>query len=381
MKSPAINSPFALAVLLVACVDSGVAQLADNRPNQIESLQSDENRKPLSRADLLNAMLYTSKAFRLAEQKVSPALVTIESYGGVSAVQGRITGIRAQGEGNTTGILISPDGYILTSTFNFVQQPPVISVITSDGQRRFAKLLGRDDTRKICLLKVDGVSDLPVVEIAKVDELKVGQWALSLGVGYGDTSPAVSMGIISATNRIGGRAVQTDANISPANYGGPLIDLQGRIIGICVPLDPRSQAVGAGVAWYDSGIGFAIPLDGLEKVIQRLKKNDDIRPGFIGVLAIPNPAGNGLYISRVFQESPAAKVGMLVEDILVAVNGNKVNDMLKFKSILNGMEAGTDIELSVLKGGEGTPVNLTITLVDPPKPKNQLDGIEVPQIR
>jgi len=209
----------------------------------------------LAQGQSAETMQATAKAFRIAEAKTEPLLVTIESYGGVGTKQGKIGGIRKQGEGNTTGVLIGSEGYIITSTFNFVTEPLIITVVTSDGVRRVARMMGRDDSRKICLLKIDDISDLPKFanpETAKLDELKVGQWALSMGVGYGDRSPAVSMGIISAKNRIGGRAVQTDANISPANYGGPLIDIQGRLIGICVPLNPQSSAVGAGVEWYET---------------------------------------------------------------------------------------------------------------------------------
>lgn len=191
--------------------------------------------------DSRQAMLLTSTAFRLAVERIRPALVTIESFGGVSAVQGRIGGIRGQGEGNTTGILISDQGHIVTSTFNFIQSPPVITVITSDGKRRVANLLGRDETRKICLLKIDPVDEIALPEIADYASVMVGQWAISVGVGYGDLSPAISTGIISAKNRVGGRAIQTDANISPANYGGPLLDIQGRLIGVCVPMNPQSQ--------------------------------------------------------------------------------------------------------------------------------------------
>ena len=140
--------------------------------------------------DPFYAIKLTSRAFRRAAEKISPTLVTIESYGGIGTRKGQIGGIRQQGEGNTTGVMISPDGYILTSTFNFIQQPPVISVITSDGERRFAKLLGRDDTRKICLLKIENVSDMPVPEMVSAADVTVGQWAMSIGVGYGDTSPA-----------------------------------------------------------------------------------------------------------------------------------------------------------------------------------------------
>ena len=230
-----------------------------------------------------NSLQILPKVFRRAEEAVRPTLVTIESFGGVSAVAGKIGGIRSRGEGNTTGVMISPDGYVVTSTFNFITRPPVITVITSDGKRRVATMLGRDNIRKVCLLKVDDVQDMPVPEMIDVDEVSVGQWALSMGVGYGDLSPAISIGIISAKNRVGGRAIQTDANISPANYGGPLIDLKGRVIGICVPLSPGSQSVGAGVEWYDSGIGFAIPLAQATDLIDRLKKGETIDPAFLGI--------------------------------------------------------------------------------------------------
>ena len=181
--------------------------------------------------DPVQAMELTAKAFLAAITKIRPQLVTIESFGGVSAVQGRIGGIRSQGEGNTTGLLISKEGHIVTSTFNFIQSPPVITVITGDGKRRVAKMLGKDEIRKLCVLKIEPYDEIELPEFAQTDSLKVGQWAISVGVGYGDVNPAMSSGIISAKNRIGGRAIQTDANISPANYGGPLLDISGTSLG------------------------------------------------------------------------------------------------------------------------------------------------------
>ena len=337
--------------------------------------------KSLSQADQFRAMALTSKAFRKATEKIMPSLVTIESFGGVGAVQGRIGGIRKQGEGNTTGILISEDGYILTSTFNFIQQPPVITVITSDGQRRFATVMGRDDTRKLCLLKIMGVSEMPVPEIVDLKKIKVGQWVVSLGVGYGDVSPAVSMGIISAKNRIGGRAIQTDANISPANYGGALVDIEGRLMGICVPMNPQSQAISAGVEWYDSGIGFAVPLSGLEKLIQRLKDGERIRPAFLGIEAFPNPSGDGLRIKRVLEYSPADESELKAEDLILELNGTPVNDMLKLRQILNKFEAGIDVEMTVMRSGEKEKDKFKMTLGTPPKPKDAPEQLEPPKIR
>jgi serine protease Do len=329
---------------------------------------------PMSRADVFRAMSLTSKAFRNATETVLPALVSIESYGGVGARQGRIGGIRKQGEGNTTGIMISSDGYVLTSTFNFIQQPPIISVIPSDGKRRFAKLVGRDDTRKICLLKIEDVEDMPVAKLVSLDAIEVGQWAVSLGVGYGDASPAISMGVISAKNRIGGRAIQTDANISPANYGGPLINIEGHVMGICVPMNPQSQAIGAGVEWYDSGIGFAIPIAGAEAVIERLKAGERISPAYLGVQAMPNPSGKGLWIER------ADEVGLLRGDVILGVNDEKVADMLRLRQVLNRFESGQEIELVILKDGTDKETKVKIVLGVPPRPKEE-EQLEAPKIR
>ncbi|MFT5300660.1 MAG: serine protease Do [Mariniblastus sp.] len=347
-----------------------------------DTAQENDIPKPLSPEELFKAMAATSQAFRDASKKIEPSLVTIESYGGVGAKSGRIGGIRRQGEGNTTGVMISPDGYVLTSTFNFIQQPPVITVITSDGKKRLADLLGRDDTRKICLLKIKGVADMPTPQMVDVDDVVVGQWAVSLGVGYGDTSPAMSIGIISAKNRIGGRAIQTDANISPANYGGPLIDTQGRMLGICVPMNPQSQATGAGVEWYDSGIGFAVPIANAQALIERLKNGEKISPAFLGIQSIANPAGKGLFISRVVQFTAAADAGIEVEDILLAVNGEEVNDMLRLRQILNRFEAEQIVEITLKRSSSDKAEKIQLKLGVPPPPKGEPEEqLEPPKIR
>lgn len=331
-------------------------------------------------AERLQAMQLTSQAFRAAAAKIRPALVTIESFGGVSAVQGKIGGIRQQGEGNTTGVMISPDGYIITSTFNFIQRPPVITVITSDGQRRVAQLLGRDETRKICLLKIDGVQGMPVPELVDPAKVEVGQWAISVGVGFGDTNAAVSAGIISAKNRVGGKALQTDANISPACYGGPLIDLEGRLIGICVPLNPQSQAIGAGVEWYDSGIGFAIPLAGAEGLLERLKAGERIMPAFLGVQGASDAQGRGLQISEVVAGSGAAAAGLQAEDVLLALAGEPTKDLMSLRKILGRFEAGAEVEVELIPKGESAPKALKLVLGAPPADPNQ-SQLEPPKIR
>lgn len=340
---------------------------------------------PPEKTNTLEAMMLTAEAFRAATDKVEPALVTIESWGGVGATEGRIGGIRKQGEGNTSGLVIASDGYIVTSTFNFITRPPIIIVVTRDGKRHAAKILGLDDLRKICLLKITDLEEtdsLHVPEFSSVETVEVGQWAVSMGVGYGDRSPAISMGIISAKNRIGGRAIQTDANISPANYGGPLIDIDGRVIGICVPLNPQSQAIGAGVEWYDSGIGFAIPMADADGLIERLKNADThIKPAFFGVRAIANPSGEGLWVEEVVPDSAAAEAGMERTDVLTKVDGQPVSDFMGLRRLLNRFESGQTATVEFLVAGKGAVVKKEVTFVPQPVPQGEINQLEPPEIR
>jgi len=345
-----------------------------------------------------NAHSLTARAFRSAAASVRPSVVRIETYGGVVAPTGpapqprredegddrprprrrgrRIRALGRPGEGPTTGLILSPDGLILTSTFALAAEPPVITVGLADGSRHVARLLGRDDTRAVCLLKIEGVADLPVPQFVPRQRLRVGQWAVAVGVGYGAAQPALSAGIVSALHRIFGRAVQTDANLSPANYGGPLVDIDGRVIGLCVPLSPMPGPGGtggtAGMRWYDSGIGFAIPLAGLEPVIERLAHGEVIRHGRLGVRPGPVQDAAGARIQEVVEGSPAAKAGLAKDDVLVAVDGQAVRDVSHLRLLIGRHVAGETVVLTVRRGDadKEVPVRLEAgrEAVPPPRP-------------
>lgn len=310
------------------------------------------------------------KAFRAAMNRVLPSMVTIESFGGVTGAgskRGQMQGIRLPGEGPTTGIVVSPDGYIVTSTFNFLKKPPIITVVLPSGERKVAKLLGQDLTRKLCVLKVDGVQGLPVPEFAPRSQLRVGQWAVALGVGFGDDEPSLSAGIISATSRIQGRAVQTDANLSPANYGGPLVDIEGRVIGVCVPLSPQSKEVASGVEWYDSGIGFAVPLDGAQDLLTRLKAGETLKPGFLGIRhQAPADKQPGSIITDVLKGSPAEQAGLKKDDRIVVVDGEDVLDHVHLMVLVGKHIAGDEVKLGIKRGDE--TLELQPKLGEPPPP-------------
>jgi serine protease Do len=308
--------------------------------------------------------LLAPKAFRLAAKKVLPSLVTIESIGGLSSGISA-AGIQAPGDGPTSGVVISSDGYIVTSTFNFIRKPPIITVSLPTGERKVATLLGRDETRKICLLKVDGVSNLPVPDWADRNELRVGQWAVALGIGFGGNEPALTAGIISATSRIGAKAVQTDANLSPANYGGPLIDLQGRVIGICVPLNPQSREEGSGVDWYDSGIGFAMPIAGNDKVIEALKAGKTLEPAFLGVQSEPRGTPpTGAHVVQVVPKSPADVAGLKKDDKLHALDRTEILDVTHLQSLIARYNAGDKATIKIIR--DGKELELTAEFAVPP---------------
>lgn len=322
-----------------------------------------------STAELRAGYVLAPKAFRAAAAKVRPALVMIETFGGVAPVKkkkrGRAPRVARPGDGPTTGLIVSSDGYVLTSTFNFITRPPIITVIRQDGSRHVAKLLGRDDARKICLLKVDGAKNWPTAKSIADDSLKVGQWAVTVGLGYGK-EPVISAGIISAKNRIGGRAVQTDANISPENYGGPLLDVEGRVIGLCVPLNPRSQATAAGVEWYNSGIGFAIPLADAGQLIDAMKSGQTIRPAALGVGVKPAKGKPfGVDVGSVRPHSAADKAGLRTGDRIVALGKKPVASPTQLRFRLARFMAGEKAEVAIVRDGKRQKLNVTLDAAKP----------------
>ena len=165
------------------------------------------------------------KAVKAAVQKVAASVVQIETSGGTDVVGSGPRGPQIRkGAGPTTGLVVAADGYVISSAFNFANKPSAILVaIPGHKERYVAKVVATDYTRMLTLLKVEAAG-LPVPEAALKKEIVVGQTALALGRTLDsnlDHSPAVSAGIISAVGRIWGKAVQTDAKVSPANYGGP----------------------------------------------------------------------------------------------------------------------------------------------------------------
>jgi serine protease Do len=296
------------------------------------------------------------EALREAVAKIAASVVQIETVGGSDEIEGL-----AVGTGPTTGLVIDAEGYIVSSSINFAHSPSGILVRFPDGKRHPAQLVATDHNRKIALLKVDLETPLPAPIFAQSDKARVGQWAIAVGRAFDAERPNVAVGIVSALGRVWGKALQTDAAVSPNNYGGPLIDLRGEVIGLLVPMSPMSDEEVAGVEWYDSGIGFAVPSNLLLQAVNRLKAGKDLHPGRLGVtfeksVAMSEPP----VVTTVHPNSPAEKAGLKKGDRIVRIGTNNVTRSAEVRYELAARYAGDAFEMLVRRGEETVKCQATL---------------------
>ena len=285
------------------------------------------------------------QAFKEASAVVAPSVVKIQTVGGLDRVGRVLTGTAA-----TTGVVVSSDGLVISSAFNFISRPASVLVSLADGRRFPAKIVANDRARMLTLLKIEA-DGLKVPETAPRGSYRVGQWAIAMGRTYESPLPNLSVGIVSALNRIWGRALQTDAKVSPANYGGPLVDIRGRVIGVLVPLSQRQAGRTAGVEWYDSGIGFAIPMTDIQSTLPRLRTGQDLLPGLMGItLKRGDVYAAAAVIDRVRFNSPAEKAGIKPGDVITGVDGKPITRLVQVRNALGNKYAGDAISVEVRRG-------------------------------
>jgi len=295
-------------------------------------------------------------AIRAAVEKAQDWVVQIETVGGLERV-----GETLLTNSRTTGTIVDEDGHIVTSLFSLVTQPSSILVTLPGGKRLPAKVVARDRNRMLALLKVESEEPLAEPEIVPREELRVGQWTIALGKIFSAEDANLSVGVLSATDRVWGKAIQTDAKISPNNYGGPLVDIQGRVMGILTPLSPQDTGELAGVEWYDSGIGFAVPISDILPRLDVWKEGTDLRPGLLGVslkgndVIVDPPA-----IGAVRYNSPAQQAGIEAGDVIVKAAGTEIVRQAQLKHILGGLYAEDTVSLTVKRGEEEIDVELTL---------------------
>ncbi|MEM6655996.1 MAG: S1C family serine protease, partial [Planctomycetota bacterium] len=235
--------------------------------------------EPLHAAGPMEGVELVVEAARHSVNDLAPYVVQVQPIG----VAGSASGLEATGP--TSGVFVPRYGCVVTSTYRVAGAAGLV-VFCDDGSRSSATLAAVDHNRQIAVLRLttpptEPPGPLPTIESR--DDLRVGQTIVAVGRVYRSDEPNMAVGVLSAKRRLFGRAIQTDAAVSPANYGGPAIDLAGRVVGVLTPLTPEAGGAASGEGWYDSGIGFAVPWPAIAERLPKLLSGEDIHRGLLGL--------------------------------------------------------------------------------------------------
>jgi S1-C subfamily serine protease len=263
-------------------------------------------------------------------------------------------------KGVGSGFVIGADGRILTND-HVVRGATSLTVTLPDGRKFPGKVVGRDSSQDIAIIKVDA-RNLPTLKLANSSGVRVGQRVIAIGSPLG-LDHTVTSGIVSALHRgieINDRVdfIQTDAPINPGNSGGPLLDMSGAVIGM-------NTAVANGA----QGIGFAIPAETLMAADRDLETKGRISRAWLGVQLTDGVPGRGpAIVGGVVPKSPADKHGLQPGDIIEQINGQKVTDSRFVVRTISKQKVGDKVTLAVRR--EGQALNLTLPLAEVPETPN-----------
>ena len=268
--------------------------------------------------------------------------------------------------GMGSGVIVSPDGYILTNN-HVVEQADELVVTLADGKTEFkAKRIGTDPGSDMAVIKVEA-NDLKAITFADSEKIKVGDKVMAIGAPFA-LRQSVTQGIVSALgrNETGisefGNFIQTDASINPGNSGGALVDTEGRLIGINTAIFSRSGG--------NMGIGFAVPSNQARTAMESLIKFGKVQRGFLGIqmqeldekLAkeFKAPSKEGILVAEVVPGGGAEKGGVKSGDVIVEFNGQKATAIAEFRNAIANMAPGTKVELKIFRSGEEKRLSLTL---------------------
>ena len=267
-----------------------------------------------------------------------------------------------------SGFIVSQDGYIVTNA-HVVENAEEITVRLSDKREFKAKLIGADTRSDVAVVKVEATG-LPMMKIGDTSRLRVGEWVIAIGSPFGFAN-TVTAGIVSAKSRenLSGDPnldavpfIQTDVAVNPGNSGGPLLNMRGEVVGINSQIFSRTGAF--------AGISFAIPIDYAYNVADQLIKTGHVTRGRIGV-GIQNVSkdladslglakAQGAAVSNVEENSPAAKAGLEVGDVITKIDGHPVEGSADLSRTIRAMKPGTKANLSVWRSGKMRDVTITV---------------------
>ncbi len=267
--------------------------------------------------------------------------------------------------GAGSGFIIDPSGLIVTND-HVVGNADRIVVGLADGRSFPARLVGSDELTDIALIRIDAPGPLPAVTFGSSRSLQVGDWVIAAGNPFG-LGGSVTAGIVSAFGRDLGAGpfddfIQIDAPINPGNSGGPLFDSEGRVVGMNSAIyTPSGGSV---------GIGFAIPAELVRRIVNELGSHGTIPRGWLGVSLDDRSAGNpflgapahGVRIVEVTPQGPAARAGLRPGDIVLAVNGTKLDSARSLQRAVALTAPGGRVDLSCVRNGHGFNLSVAVGL-------------------
>ncbi len=264
-----------------------------------------------------------------------------------------------------SGFFINQDGYILTNN-HVVEKADQITVRLADEREFKARLIGRDPKTDIAVIKIDEAPNLSVVTLGDSDQLKVGEWVMAIGNPFG-LEHTVTAGIVSAKGRYLGTGsydqfIQTDAAINPGNSGGPLINLRGEVVGINTAIFSRTGG--------NIGIGFAIPINLAKELLPELEAKGKVTRGWLGVMiqkvtpeiaeSLNLPKAEGALVASVEDNSPAARGGVKVGDVIMEFDGHTVKDSTELPLLVARTPVGKEVKVKVWRGGSTTTLTIQV---------------------
>lgn len=282
--------------------------------------------------------------------------------------------------GGGSGFIVSPDGFVLTNKHVVVDPKADYTVVASEGKKYHAKVVARDPINDVAILKIEE-KDMPYVELGESTDLELGQTVVAIGNALGQFQNTISTGVVSGLSRhimaqagVDGQqqelrgVIQTDAAINPGNSGGPLVDIDGKAIGI-----------NSAVVFGAQNIGFAIPINAAKKALADIKKYGRIRAPFLGlryllidpVLKMRHnlPVDYGAMVVPeatpgdygVLPSGPADKAGILEHDIILEADNKKITKDLPLSEIVQSHEVGDELKLKILRR-DGKETDATVVL-------------------
>jgi S1-C subfamily serine protease len=257
-----------------------------------------------------------------------------------------------------SGTIVEPTGVILTTYFNVSGRLRSIKVRLPDGRELEGKLLGYNGTFDLAAIKVEA-EGLPVLKKARVEDLKVGQPLVALGRAPDAKSLTVNPGIVSAASRLGGKGIQIDAKLNYGNVGGPVVDLEGRLVAISCKIDVKF----ATVYGQNSGVGFAITNDRIGTVLSDLKagKNEaEARRPFLGIQYDQKSTKEGVELESVQAGTAAEKAGLKARDIIIEFDGRKVTQFDDLRETILRKSPGDHVKVKVLRGEDELEFDCTL---------------------